>query len=137
VAIARRVRGLGGGRATRRTLRRGGVGVAQRLNEELGAWAGVRITPMFGRWGYFVGETLFACFPLREKDRDLWIRLSAADQGRALRDAQVRVHRRFGRRGWVEMDIEAPGDVPRALRWLRLAHRAASGTVHSETNREA
>ena len=32
------------------------------LNEILGAWSGVKITPMFGRWGYFVGPRLFACF---------------------------------------------------------------------------
>src|SRR5256884_7127353 len=80
--MTRRIRGLGRGRKTRRTLERGGTGTARRLNTELGAWEGVRITPMFGRWGYFVGETLFACFPLREKERDLWLRLSPADQTR-------------------------------------------------------
>jgi len=35
---------------------------------------------MFGRWGYFVGETLFACFPVREKEHDLWIRLRPDEQ---------------------------------------------------------
>ena len=39
---------------------------------------------MFGRWGYFVGDQLFACFPLRTKDTDLWIRLTLEDQKRAL-----------------------------------------------------
>jgi hypothetical protein len=59
----RRVRGLGAGRKTRRALAQGGSGPARALNAALGAWAGVRITPMFGRWGYFVDERLFACFP--------------------------------------------------------------------------
>lgn len=80
---------------------------------------------MFGRWGYFVGETLFACFPLREQERDLWIRLSPADQARALEDARVRPHRRFARRGWIELDIESPEEIERALRWLRRAHALA------------
>ena len=115
---------MGHGRKTRRTLARGGTGPAQRLNESLGQWPGVRITPMFGRWGYFVGEDLFACFPLREKDRDLWIRLTLDDQRRALADTRMRPHRRFARRGWVETDVEAPDDLSRALHWLRRAYTA-------------
>jgi hypothetical protein len=122
----RRVRGLGG-RKTRRVLARGGTGPARALNVALGGWAGVRITPMFGRWGYFAGERLFACFPLRDKDRDLWIRLSPDDQTRALREPGVRPHRRFARRGWIELLIESEADVPRALRWLRRARTAAAG----------
>ena len=55
----RRFRGMGHGRKTRRELSRGGTGVAQRLNETLGQWKGVRITPMFGRWGYFFGEDTY------------------------------------------------------------------------------
>jgi luciferase-like monooxygenase len=121
----RRVRGIGRGRRTRRALARGGTGPARRLNETLSGWSGVRITPMFGRWGYFAGARLFACFPLSDKDRDLWIRLSLEDQRRALVDARVRPHRRFGGRGWIEMVLEDPRDLDRALYWLRRAHAAA------------
>ena len=92
---------MGKGRKTRRALERGGSGPAQRLNETLARWPGVRITPMFGRWGYFVGDTLFGCFPLREKERDLWIRLSESDQARALSDPRIRPHRRFSKKGWI------------------------------------
>ena len=74
------MRGIGAGRRTRRTLAQGGSGIAAELNLRLSAWPGVKITPMFGRWGYFVGPRLFACFPLRVKDADLWIRLSRDDQ---------------------------------------------------------
>src|SRR2546428_340720 len=98
--MTRRIRGLGRGRKTRRTLERGGTGAAHRLNTALGGWPGVRITPMFGRWGYFVGETLFACFPVREKEHDLWIRLRPDEQRRALA-AGAPPHPRFGGRGWV------------------------------------
>jgi hypothetical protein len=80
---------------------------------------------MFGRWGYFVGDDLFACFPVRERDHDLWLRLSRDDQARALTDTRIRPHRRFARRGWVETDVESPDDVARALRWLRRAYSAA------------
>ena len=90
----------------------------------LGAWSGVRISPMFGRWGYFVGEHLFACFPLRVKEHDLWIRLSPFDQARALRLDGMRPHRRFAARGWVECDVESPADVSRALGWLRRSYEA-------------
>jgi luciferase-like monooxygenase len=121
----RRVRGMGAGRKTRRALARGGAGPARALNTVLGGWDGVRITPMFGRWGYFAGDTLFACFPLRERDRDLWIRLGAADVTRALREPGVRPHRRFARRGWIELDVADEHDVARALRWLRRARAAA------------
>ena len=92
---------MGHGRKTRRVLERGGRGLAQQLNETLGGWPGVRITPMFGRWGYFMGDDLFACFPVREKDHDLWIRFNREEQAQALTDARVRPHRRFARRGWV------------------------------------
>jgi hypothetical protein len=119
------VRGLGG-RKTRRALERGGTGPARALNATLGGWNGVRITPMFGRWGYFAGERLFACFPVRDKDRDLWIRLAPADQARALREPGVQPHRRFGRRGWIELTIESEADVPRALGWLRRARAAVA-----------
>jgi Family of unknown function (DUF5519) len=128
----RRVRGLGAGRATRRALAQGGSGAARALNAALGAWDGVRITPMFGRWGYFAGAHLFACFPLREKDRDLWVRLSPSDQARALREPGVRPHRRFARRGWIELQVEDEGDVARALRWLRRARAAAGPDADGE-----
>jgi hypothetical protein len=126
------VRGIGAGRRTRRALSRGGAGTALRLNETVGAWPGVRITPMFGRWGYFVGATMFACFPVREKERDLWIRLAPEEQAHALAEDRVRPHRRFGRRGWVELDIEEPGDLVRALRWLRRAHARAAASGDDE-----
>ena len=123
-----RVRSLGRGRKLRRSLSRGGTGPARTLNTTLGGWDGVRITPMFGRWGYFAGERLFACFPLRDKDHDLWIRLAAGDQARALRETGVRPHRRFAGQGWVEMLVQTEADAQRALRWLRRAWR----TVGSE-----
>ena len=118
---------MGRGRRTRRALGRGGTGPAQHLNDVLGGWSGVKITPMFGRWGYFVGSTLFGCFPLKDKERDLWIQLSPADQARALNEPNVRPHRRFARRGWVELNVVEPDDLNRALRWLRRAHAAALG----------
>lgn len=130
----RRVRGVGHGRKTRRALDRGGTGPARALNATLGAWDGVRITPMFGRWGYFVGDHLFACFPLRDKDHDLWIRLAPADQPRALREAGVRPHRRFAQRGWIEVLIKSEEDVARAVRWLRRAWSAAAHRVHPDEN---
>ncbi len=119
---------MGRGRKTRRVLARGGTGLAQRLNEALGQWTGVRITPMFGRWGYFVGEDLFACFPVRERDHDLWLRLTRDDQARALGDPRLRPHRRFARRGWVELDLAAPEDLSLALRWLRRSYQTATRT---------
>jgi len=76
---------------------------------------------MFGRWGYFSGARLFACFPLRDKDSDLWICLTRADQARALGEDGVRPHRRFAARGWIELDVRTDSDVPQALRWLRRA----------------
>ena len=126
----RRFRGMGRGRKVRRVLARGGAGPAHRLNETLGGWPGVRITPMFGRWGYFVGAELFACFPLREKERDLWIRLSRDDQARALTDARVRPHRRFARTGWIELSVETGDDMTAALRWLRRAYVAVGAAEH-------
>jgi len=105
--------------------------MAGALNRTVGAWAGVRITPMFGRWGYFVGGVLFGTYPLRPKSHDLWIHLSRTDQARALRVAGMTPHRRFAGRGWVECRVAEPGDLPRALTWLRrgyeLARRSGKG----------
>lgn len=117
-----RVRGTGKGRRVRRAIAAGGRGVAQHLNEAVAAWPGVKITPMFGRWGYFVGDQLFACFPLRPKDHDLWIRLTLEDQARALKYPGMTPHRRFARRGWVECWVECREEVPQALRWLRRSY---------------
>jgi hypothetical protein len=127
---------MGHGRKTRRVLERGGRGLAQQLNETLGGWPGVRITPMFGRWGYFIGDDLFACFPVREKDHDLWIRLAREEQAQALTDARDLPHRLFDPRGWIENELESHDDVSRAVRWLRRANRATvrrqGGTVGDE-----
>jgi hypothetical protein len=77
---------------------------------------------MFGRWGYFVGGQLFACYPLREKDTDLWIRLTLRDQARALKTPGVTPHRRLAGTGWVECRVESPGEMSLALRWLRRSY---------------
>jgi hypothetical protein len=107
-------------------MSRGGEGVAAELNRVVGGWLGVRITPMFGRFGYFVGEELFGCYPIRPRAHDLWVRLSRSDQARALRAPGVRPHRRFAGRGWIECDLVAPETVPDALRWLRRAYYQAA-----------
>lgn len=96
--------------------------MAGALNRVLGEWDDVQITPMFGRWGYFVGNRLFACYPIRAKDHDLWVRLSDGDQARALASGGVRAHRRFAARGWIECDVTEPGELSRALRWLRRGY---------------
>ena len=99
--------------------------MAGELNRAVERWKGARITPMFGRWGYFVGTELFGCYPIRAKERDLWVRLLRADQARALASGGVRPHRRFAARGWIECDVAEPAEVPRALRWLRRAYEFA------------
>ena len=127
-----RVRGMGAGRKTRRSLERGGTGAAGEINQMLGSWPRVRITPMFGRWGYFVGPRLFACFPLRAKDTDLWIRLGAEEQKRALATPDIAPHRRMASSGWVETSVTTSRDVGRAIRWLRRAYDAALAVVERE-----
>jgi len=129
---ARRVRGMGAGRKTRRSLERGGTGAAAELNEAVGGWPRVKITPMFGRWGYFFGPRLFACFPLRPKDKDLWIRLGLEDQRRALETPGFVPHRRLSSAGWVELSVETSRDVGRAIRWLRRSYQTATAAVERE-----
>ena len=98
----------------------------------LGSWPRVRITPMFGRWGYFVGPRLFACFPLRAKDTDLWIRLTHDEQKRALATPGVVPHRRLSSSGWVEMSVTTSREVGRAIRWLRRSYDATKAAVERE-----
>jgi hypothetical protein len=107
-------------------MRQGGEGVSAELNRVLSGWLGVRITPMFGRFGYFVGEQLFACYPIRPRDNDLWVRLSRSDQARARATPGVRPHRRFAGRGWIECDVEDPEVLSRAFRWLRRGYEYAT-----------
>lgn len=87
---------------------------------------------MFGRWGYFVGDTLFACFPLSPKEHDLWIRLTLDDQAQALTHAGITPHRRFGRRGWVECRVDCAGDLSLALRWLRRSYETAATGIEGD-----
>ena len=91
---------------------------------------------MFGRWGYFVGPRLFACFPLRAKDTDLWIRLAPEDQRRALA-AGCSPHRRMSAAGWVECRVEDPRDTGRAIRWLRCSYESAKEAVEREERSDA
>ena len=123
---------MSAGRKTRRTLERGGTGPAAELNDMLGSWPRVRITPMFGRWGYFVGPRLFACFPLRAKDTDLWIRLGGDEQKRALATSGFAPHRRLAASGWVECRVETPRDVGKAIRWLRRSYETARAVVERD-----
>jgi hypothetical protein len=119
-----RPRGTGRPRRDRRAIARGGEGIAGLLNRVVAGWDGARVTPMFGRWGYFVGDEMFGCYPIRLKDHDLWVRLSRADQARALAGAGARPHRRFAGRGWIECDVVEPGELSRAIKWLRRGYEA-------------
>ena len=130
------MRGLGAGRRTRRSLERGGTGTAGALNEILGAWPRVKITPMFGRWGYFVGERLFACFPLRVKDTDLWIRLSKEDQRRALGSGAFTPHPRLGGQGWIVRHVEEPRVAGATMAWLKKAYETARKIVEQQEREE-
>ena len=132
----RRVRGLGAGRRTRRSLGKGGTGTAGALNEILGGWPRVKITPMFGRWGYFVGGRLFACFPLRAKDTDLWIRLSKEDQRRAVDSGAFVPHPRLGGQGWVVRRIAELRDAGNTMSWLKKGYETARKTVEREEREE-
>ena len=130
------MRGLGAGRRTRRTLAQGGTGTAGALNEILGAWPRVKITPMFGRWGYFAGPRLFATFPLRVKDTDLWIRLSKEDQRRAVDSGAFTPHPRMGGQGWVVRRIEALRDAGGTMSWLKKSYETAKKIVEREEREE-
>ena len=130
------MRGLGAGRRTRRSLGKGGTGTAGALNEILGAWPRVKITPMFGRWGYFVGPRLFACFPLRAKDTDLWIRLSKEDQRRALDSGAFAPHPRLGGQGGVVRRVEGLRDAGSMLSWLKKSYETAKKIVEREDREE-
>ena len=123
------MRGLGAGRRTRRSLEKGGTGTAGALNEILGAWPQVKITPMFGRWGYFVGPRLFACFPLRAKDTDLWLRLARDDQRRAVESGAFTPHPRMGGQGWVICPIDGLRAAGRTLSWLKKGYETARHVV--------
>ena len=48
-----------------------------------------------------------------------------------------KVDRRFARRGWIELDIEGPDDIGRALPWLRRAHATATGGAITNGEGEA
>ena len=106
--------------------------MAGALNEILGAWPRVKITPMFGRWGYFVGPRLFACFPLRVKDTDLWLRLSHEDQKRAIGSGAFAPHPRLGGQGWVVRRVEALRDAGAAVSWLKKSYETARKMVERE-----
>lgn len=114
-------------------MRQGGQGVSAELNGVLSGWLGVRITPMFGRFGYFVGEQLFACYPIRPREHDLWVRLSRGDQARALASPGVRPHRRFAGRGWIECDVDSSDVLSRAFSWLRRGYEHATRTAPDDT----
>jgi len=96
----------------------------------------VKITPMFGRWGYFVGPRLFACFPLRTKDTDLWIRLTVEDQRRAVDSGVVTPHPRLGGQGWVVCHVQELRDAGRTMSWLKKSYERAKKIVERE-DREA
>jgi len=131
------VRGLGAGRRTRRSLAKGGTGTAAALNELLGGWPRVKITPMFGRWGYFVDQRLFACFPLRAKESDLWLRLSKEDQRRAVDSGAFAPHPRMGGQGWVVRRVERPRDAGATVSWLKRSYETARKIVEQRDREES
>ena len=99
--------------------------VRAELNRVLSGWLGVRITPMFGRFGYFVGEQLFACYSIRPREHDLWVRLSAWGPASPPPRLVRGPHRRFAGRGWIEATSTVP-TLSRAFSWpARLATRRA------------
>jgi len=55
---------------------------------------------------------------------------------RALADSRVRPHRRFSRKGWIELDVEGIEDMGRAVRWLRRGYTAAARGVPDEAETE-
>jgi hypothetical protein len=96
----------------------------------------VKITPMFGRWGYFVGPRLFACFPLRAKDTDLWVRLGREDQRRAIDSGLFALHPRMGGQGWVICHVEGLRGAGRRLSWLKKSYETARQMVERDEREE-
>jgi hypothetical protein len=91
---------------------------------------------MFGRWGYFVGPRLFACFPLRAKDTDLWLWLTREDQRRAIDSGAFTPHPRMGGKGWVVCHIDGLRAAGRTLSWLKKSYENAKHVVEREGQTE-
>ena len=105
-------------------LERGGRGPARRLNDSARRGGrSVRITPMFGRWGYFAGDSsspASRCAPRSATSGCVcrWPSRPRRSPG------GVRPHRRFGRAGLDRgRTSRPPAESTAALRWLRRALR--------------
>jgi hypothetical protein len=48
----------------------------------------------------------------------------------------VRPHRRFARKGWIELDVEGIEDMGRAVRWLRRGYSASARGVPGDPDAE-
>jgi hypothetical protein len=96
------------------------------LVAELERWPGVSVRPLFGMWGAWRGERIFAALP---RTRDLgaansvllkFPKKTAALERRLAADTHIGEFS-FGKTKWFRFDVESEADLPALLAWLAEA----------------
>lgn len=108
--------------------------LGEALRAELLGWPGVTIRPMMGCLAFSRRKRMLGCYVNRALSKRkppwmnrageptfAWVRLRAADAGRALRRKGVQKSR-LGFDGWVEIPLESREALEEAVGWFGCAY---------------
>ena len=101
--------------------------LAARISDQILTWADTHQLTVFGRYGYYFNNLLFATVPVHEERLEIWVRLTEKEADEMARSPQAAVHN-HPVKGWMRYRIDDEKQVDEALRWVEKAYQGASRT---------
>lgn len=100
---------------------------AAQISTKLLSWDDVRQLSVFGRYGYYVSNYLFATVPIAEPVLEVWMRLAPAEASELEKNVRASRHE-HPVQGWMRYRVDEEANVAEALQWLEKAYQTACRT---------
>jgi len=97
---------------------------AERIIQQILSWPDTHQLTVFGRYGYYFHNYLFATVPTRDELLEIWVRLNPEDAEKILKSPQASRHI-HPVEGWMRFRVDEDGQIQEALSWIERAYKTA------------